>query len=83
MTKAEKRALGETRLVALREKHGRVVELQMVMGLTSGMLQHMRPDLLDAKTLLQFVGAMTDDDWAEGVKRTADVVQWNDENRAS
>lgn len=68
MTKAEKRDRGERRLVALRGEHGRLAELQMVMGLTSGMLRLIDAYELDAGNMQALCGAMTDEAWAVGVQ---------------
>lgn len=75
MTKEEKRALGRDRLDALLAEHGHLAELQMVMGLTSGMLQFIDPTQLDARNLLALVGAMSDEEWSMGVVLTVETVK--------
>lgn len=67
MTKAEKRERGEQRLEALRKEHGRLAELQMIMGLTSGMLRLISPYELDAGNMQALCGSMPDDAWQIGV----------------
>lgn len=74
MTAEEKQALGRIRMAALRAEHGAEVEIQMAMGLTSGMLQLIEPTQLRATKLYQLIGAMKEQDWAAGVKLTAAVL---------
>jgi hypothetical protein len=72
-----KRMRGRERLEALRSMYGDGVMLQMVMGLTSGMLQLIAPTALDVHELWQLVGAMSEQEWQMGVNLTRALVEQN------
>lgn len=74
MTDLEKQERGRNRMAAMRAEHGAAAEIQMAMGLTSGMLQLIEPTQLRALKLYQLIGAMSDIEWALVVRLTVEVV---------
>lgn len=80
LSEKEKRELGRERLEALRSMHGDGVMLQMVIGVTAGMLDLMPLHRANVGKLWRFIGAMREADWRRGVSLTVRLVQTDEGN---